>query len=67
MKEVNEGRMEWKRERGTPHMMLLDDIKTNENYQMIKRRALDRESRINGCLEPALKQNTDDVEKNQPW
>ena len=43
-KEVTEGRMEGKRERGKPCIMLLNDIKTNETYKMIKRRALDRES-----------------------
>ena len=41
LKEVIEKRMEWKRERGKPRIMLLDDIKTCE---MIKRRVLDRES-----------------------
>ena len=43
-KEVIEGRMEGKIRRGKPRIMLLDDIKTNETYEMIKRRALDREN-----------------------
>ena len=38
VKEVIEGRMKGKR--GKPNIMLLDDIKTNETYEMIKRRAL---------------------------
>ena len=33
--------------------MLLDEIKTNQTYKLIKRRALDREIR---CLEPASEQ-----------
>ena len=42
--EVIEGWMEGKRGRGKSRIMLLDDIKTNEIYEMIKRKALDRES-----------------------
>ena len=42
MKEVIEGQTEGKR--GKPRIMLLDDIKTNEAYEIINRRALDSES-----------------------
>ena len=38
-------------------IMLLDDIKTNETYEMIKRRALDRENWRRNWM-PALEQNT---------
>ena len=38
LKEVIEGRMEGKRGRGKTRIMLLDDIKTNETYKMIKRK-----------------------------
>ena len=44
VKEVIEGRMEGKRGRGKSRIMLLNDIKTNETYEMTKRRALDRDS-----------------------
>ena len=44
LKELIEGRVEWKRGRGESRIMLLDDIKPNETYEMIRRRALDRES-----------------------
>ena len=37
-----EGQTEGKR--GKPRIMLLDDIKTNEAYEIINRRALDSES-----------------------
>ena len=45
VKEVIEviGRMEGKRERGKPRIMMLDDIKADETYEKIKRRAMDRE------------------------
>ena len=44
VKEVIEGRMEGKRGRGKPRIMMLDHIKADETYEMIKRRAMDRES-----------------------
>ena len=37
VKEVIEGRMEGKIGRRKPRIMLLDDIETNETYEMIKR------------------------------
>ena len=43
VKEVIEGRMEGKRGRGKPRIMMLDDIKADETYEKIKRRAMDRE------------------------
>ena len=43
VKEVIEGRMEGKRGRGKPHIMMLDDIKADETYEKIKRRAMFRE------------------------
>ena len=43
VKEVIEGRMEGKREKGKPRIMILDDIKADETYEKIKRRAMDRE------------------------
>ena len=43
VKEVIEGRMEGKRGRGKPSIMMLDDIKADETYEKIKRRAMDRE------------------------
>ena len=55
--------MEGKRGRVNQRIMLLCDIKTNETYEMIKRRVLNRESlKETGCLEPALEQNTNDDE-----
>ena len=36
--------MEGKRGRGKPSIILLDDIKTNDTHEMIKRRALNREN-----------------------
>ena len=41
--KVIEGRMEGKRGRGKPRIMMLDDIKADETYEKIKRRAMDRE------------------------
>ena len=55
MKGAIEGRIEGK---GKPNIMLLDDIKGDETYEKIKRRAMDRKF----CLEPGLKQNTNDDE-----
>ena len=52
VKEVIEGRLEGKRERGKQRIMMLDDIKADETYEKTKRRAMDRET---GCLEPAFK------------
>ena len=43
VKEVIEGRMEGKRGRGKPRIMMLDDIKAGKLYVKIKRRAMDRE------------------------
>ena len=43
VKRVIEGRMEGKRGRGEPRIMMLDDIKADETYEKIKRRAMDRE------------------------
>ena len=62
VKEVIEGRMEGKRGRVKPRIMMLDDIKADETYAKIKRRAMDRECGETRCLEPALKQNTNDDE-----
>ena len=42
VKRVIEGRMEGKR--GKPRIMLLNDIKTSNTFELIKRRALDRET-----------------------
>ena len=42
VKEVTVGRMEGKKGRGKPRIMLLDDIKADETYEKIKRIALDR-------------------------
>ena len=42
VKKVIKGQMEEKREK--PRIMLLEDIKINDTYEMIKRRALYRES-----------------------
>ena len=39
--------MEGKRGIGKPNIMMLDGIKTDETYQKIKRRAIDRECWIN--------------------
>ena len=50
-KEVIEGLMEGKRERGKPLVMILDDIKANKSYEKIKLRATGRET---GFLEPAF-------------
>ena len=44
VKEVIEGRMIGKRGRGKSRIMLLNDINTNETYEMIARIALNRES-----------------------
>ena len=42
-KEVIEGQIEGKRgKRGKPCIMMLDDIKADEKYETIKRRAIDR-------------------------
>ena len=38
-----ERRMEGKRGRGKPRIMMLDDIKADETYEKIMRRAMDRE------------------------
>ena len=43
VKEVIEGRTEEKRRRGKPCIMMLDDIKADESYEKIKRRAIDIE------------------------
>ena len=43
MKEVIEGRMECKKGRGKPRIMMLDDIKADETYEKIKRQAMVRE------------------------
>ena len=43
VKEVIEGRIEGKKRRGRRRIMLLDDIKADETYENIKRRAMDRE------------------------
>ena len=57
------GRMEGKRGRGMPRIMMLDEIKADETNEKIKRRAIDREldSWIvgeTGFLEPAFMQST---------
>ena len=38
-----DGRMEGKRGRGKPRVIMLDDIKDDETNEKIKRRAMDRE------------------------
>ena len=38
-----EGRMEGKREKGKPCIIMLDDIKANQTYEKTKRLAMDRE------------------------
>ena len=43
MKEIIEERMEGKRGRGKPRIMMLDDIKADETYENIKPRAMGRE------------------------
>ena len=43
VKEVIEGRMEGKRRRGKPLIMMLEDIKVDETYEKIKRLAMDRD------------------------
>ena len=42
VKEVIEGRMEGKRERGKPRIKMLDNTKADETHEKIKRRAMDR-------------------------
>ena len=49
VKEVIEERLEVKKGRGKPRIMMLDDIKADEIYEKIKRRAIDRECWRN-CL-----------------
>ena len=44
VKEVIEGRMEGNKGREKSRIMMLDNIKANQTYEMIKRRAVDRES-----------------------
>ena len=46
VKEVIEGRMERKRERGKQSIMMLDDIKADESYEKIERRAMNRERKF---------------------
>ena len=43
MKEVIEGRMEGKKGREKPRIIMLDEIKAGESYEKIKRRAMDTE------------------------
>ena len=43
VEEVIERRIEEKRGRGKPRTIMLDDIKADETYEKIQRRALDRE------------------------
>ena len=43
VKEFIEGRMEGKRGRKKPRIMIIADFKANESYENIKRRAIDRE------------------------
>ena len=43
VKEVIEERMEGKRGRGKPCIMMLDDIKADQTYEKVKRRAMDKE------------------------
>src|ERR1700761_6681016 len=44
VKDVLEGRLEGRRGRGRPRIMLLDDIKGEDSYASLKRRAMDRVS-----------------------
>ena len=43
VKEVIEGLMEGVRARGKPRIMMLYDIKADETYEKIKRRAMNKE------------------------
>ena len=43
VKEIIEGQIERKRGRGNPRIMMLYDIKADESYEKIKRRAMDRD------------------------
>ena len=42
VKNVIKGRIEVKKESERPRILLLDDIKANETYEKIKRKAMDR-------------------------
>ena len=41
--QIIEGRMQGKRVRGKPRIMMIDDINADETYEKIKRRAMDSE------------------------
>ena len=43
MQEFIEGKMDGKKERVKPHIMLLVDIKANETYEKINRIAIEKE------------------------
>ncbi len=58
LKEVIEGRMEGKKRRGKPRIIMLDDIKAGELNLKIKREPWIENVEETGCLEPAFKQNT---------
>ena len=65
VKEVIEGRLEGKRGRGKSRIMMLDDIKADETYEKIKRRAMDRECWRNwmprSCFQAEHQYDDDDI------